>query len=57
MKKDYGVKVRLTKEGCCGHIVRRLNAAAYEIVTEDERVLILEPEEFEEIKKETKDDR
>jgi len=46
--KDYGVKVRLIKEACYGYITRRFNAEAYEIVTEDDRVFVLSPKEFEE---------
>lgn len=47
--RNFGVKVRLIEKNCFGYIIRRLNADAYEIATEDDVVLVLSPEEFEEI--------
>lgn len=52
MHKKFGVKVRLLEEDCCGYIVRRLNSESYEIATEDERIFILSPKEFEEVDEE-----
>ena len=47
--KRFGVRVKLFDEEMLGYIIRRLNASAYEIHTDDDRTIVLSPEEFKEI--------
>lgn len=48
--ENLGVKVIL-KDDSVGVIVRRLNAENYEILLENNELVILSPKEFEEVKK------
>jgi hypothetical protein len=54
--RNFGVKVRLLEEQCYGYIVRRLNAVTYEIITEDDRLFTLSPDEFKELEPENENE-
>jgi hypothetical protein len=50
--ESKGVRVKINEEESLGYIVRRLDAESYEIATDDDRVLILSPNQFKETKSE-----
>jgi hypothetical protein len=50
--KEFGIKVKIVGDDSLGYIVRRLDASAYEIMTEDGVTVILSPQQFKEIKNE-----
>lgn len=50
--ESKGVRVKINDEESSGYIVRRLNAESYEIATDDDRVLVLSPNQFKETKSE-----
>ena len=53
---DYGIKVLVIKTNEYGYITRRLNAQAYEIWLESGVEVVLDKDEFVELKKGEKDE-
>jgi hypothetical protein len=53
---DFGVRVLIKETNELGYITRRLDAHSYEIWLDSGRELVLDPEEFIELKKEQKNE-